>query len=408
MTSRDRGFTIIELLISLAITMAITAGIFAVMNPSQGMFAAQPEVMDMQQRMRVGVDTLTKDLMMAGAGAYSGSMTGSLGNYFAPILPYRVGNTTPDSPGSVFSDRVTVIYVPPTSAQTSIRDGMFHAIDARLGKEVWAYIPFNLLPKLKELPFGQSVGSFNFFADGSAKVADVKVSSPCPTGQSSCWRTYLFIGEGPGGTFYQSFDVTLADMGDTLTPTSDSITDVLSYFADPTKITFKWAFPSFSDFDYTLSPFGDVRSTASNTAKSVGQTWADPAVGQIESSSGKYAIVFGSGFLPYTTQQQSNRGGVVAGTTFYVVNVETGAVFDSTSVGSDNIAETVDSCVTANDCSKIKNALQADPVATGPPNSRYITMTYVGDLDGKVWRFDLGMDYRLSTISTLHRPDARS
>ena len=69
MTSRDRGFTIIELLISLAITMAITAGIFAVMNPSQGMFAAQPEVMDMQQRMRVGVDTLTKDLMMAGAGA---------------------------------------------------------------------------------------------------------------------------------------------------------------------------------------------------------------------------------------------------------------------------------------------------------------------------------------------------
>jgi hypothetical protein len=114
-------------------------------------------------------------------------------------------------------------------------------------------------------------------------------------------------------------------------------------------------------------------------------------VGQIESSSGKYAIVFGSGFLPYSMQAQTNRGGTVAGTTFYVVNVETGAVFDSASVGSDGVAETTDSCVTSNDCTKIKNALQADPVATGPPNSRYITMTYLGDLDGRVWRFDLGM-----------------
>jgi len=81
----------------------------------------------------------------------------------------------------------------------------------------------------------------------------------------------------------------------------------------------------------------------------------------------------------------------VAGTTFYVVNVETGALYDSASVGSDGVAETIDSCVTSNDCSKIKNALQADPVATGPPNSRFITMTYLGDLDGRVWRFDLGM-----------------
>ena len=31
-------------------------------------------------------------------------------------------------------------------------DGMMHAIDARLGVEVWAFVPFNLLPKLKALP----------------------------------------------------------------------------------------------------------------------------------------------------------------------------------------------------------------------------------------------------------------
>ena len=30
-------------------------------------------------------------------------------------------------------------------------DGMLHAIDARTGFEVWAFIPFNLLPKLRAL-----------------------------------------------------------------------------------------------------------------------------------------------------------------------------------------------------------------------------------------------------------------
>jgi len=295
----------------------------------------------------------------------------------------------PDADYPAFSaaniNRRTVIWV-------GTNDGMLHAIDARLGKEVWAFIPFNLLPKLKELKFGQSIGSFNFFADGSPKIADVRVSGPCGPSVTSCWRTYLFFGEGPGGTFYQSFDVTLDNMAVTASPTSDTIADVLTYFSNPANVTFKWAFPNYSDFDYTLAPWGDVKQTASAAAKSVGQTWADPAVGQIESSSGKYAIVFGSGFLPYSTQQQTNRGGAVAGTTFYVVNPETGVLYDSRSVGSDGIAENTDSCVTSNDCTKIKNALQADPVATGPPNSRYITMTYLGDLDGKVWRFDLGMN----------------
>ena len=271
-------------------------------------------------------------------------------------------------------------------------NGMMHAIDGRLGQEVWAFIPFNLLPKLKELKYGQSIGNFNYFADGSPKVADVRVSGPCSGTETTCWRTYLFFGQGPGGTFYQAFDVTFADMAASVSPTSDNISDVLTYFKDASKVIFKWSFPLYSNFDHTLAPWGDISSLAPTIEKTVGQTWADPAVGQIESESGKYALVTGSGFLPYSVQSKTNRNNVVAGTTFYVINVETGEVFDSAAVGSDGVAETTDNCVLSNDCTKIKNAIQADPVATGPPNSRWITMTYVGDLDGRVWRFDLGMN----------------
>jgi Tfp pilus assembly protein PilW len=68
MDRRRAGFSIVEMMVATMIMMTITGAVFALMNPAQGTFQAQPEVSDMQQRMRVGVDVLTKDLMMTGAG----------------------------------------------------------------------------------------------------------------------------------------------------------------------------------------------------------------------------------------------------------------------------------------------------------------------------------------------------
>ena len=47
----------------------------------------------MQQRLRVGVDTLRHDLVMAGAGAYAGSQAGTLNAFFASVQPKRIGCT---------------------------------------------------------------------------------------------------------------------------------------------------------------------------------------------------------------------------------------------------------------------------------------------------------------------------
>ena len=126
----------------------------------------------------------------------------------------------------------------------------------------------------------------------------------------------------------------------------------------------------------------------------MGQTWSDPAVGQIVGPLGPYAVLLGSGFLPYSVQQQANRGGIVAGTTFYIVDAKTGVVLASKDIGSDGVNETNNNCVTDNGvagCQKSKNALVSDPVATGPTDSRYVTRTYIGDLDGNIWRFDFGL-----------------
>ena len=265
-------------------------------------------------------------------------------------------------------------------------DGMVHAIDARLGKEVWAFVPFNLLPKLNALRSGQPVGDFRYYMDGSPKVADVKIGGN--------WRTYMIVGQSAGGTFYQTFDVTLDNIANAVPSDSDVLGDVLGYFSSVSSVPLKWAFPQYLHFDVNQGTWGDISASAPAISKTVGETWSDPAVGQITSASSPFVVLTGSGFFKWSQQQQANRGGIVAGNTFYVLDIATGAVLDSRSVGNDGKGETIDNCAApaVNDCRLLKNALQADPVATGPADSRYITKAYLGDLDGKIWRFDLTLN----------------
>src|SRR5690606_6658007 len=119
------------------------------------------------------------------------------------------------------TSRRTIVFV-------GANDGMFHAIDARTGVEVWAYIPFNLLPKLQTLRDGQPIDDFDYFVDSSTKVADVKIDGK--------WRTVVIFGQGDGGTFYQAFDATLDDMASAVDPESDSVDSLLSYFDSKSRL----------------------------------------------------------------------------------------------------------------------------------------------------------------------------
>jgi hypothetical protein len=109
----------VEMVVSVAIMLAVTGGVFALLNPAQGVFQAQPEVSDMQQRLRVGADAMYNDLLMAGAGPYGGSAVGPLGSYFATVLPFRRDDQSPDLPGAYETDRISVLYVPSGSSHTT-------------------------------------------------------------------------------------------------------------------------------------------------------------------------------------------------------------------------------------------------------------------------------------------------
>jgi prepilin-type N-terminal cleavage/methylation domain-containing protein len=119
----ERGYTLIEMLVSTAIMLVVAGGIFALVDPGTGAFRVQPEVADMQQRLRVGVDMLYKDLVMAGAGTYMGPSLGALQNFFPPIKPYRTGTTGADGPSNGIyyrPDAISLLYVPNTASQTTV------------------------------------------------------------------------------------------------------------------------------------------------------------------------------------------------------------------------------------------------------------------------------------------------
>jgi Tfp pilus tip-associated adhesin PilY1 len=282
---------------------------------------------------------------------------------------------------------------------------MIHAIDTRTGYEVWAFIPYNLLPKLRALADGQSVEQFDYFVDSSPKIAEVKIGG--------AWRSLLIIGQGQGGTFYQAFDVTSAGMG--VDPDRDdlsAVNDLLSRFDSPDEsIQFKWAFPNYSSFDPTYTAsftvtdgtpggkvnlYGDLAAGATFAEKTVGFTWSDPAVGPLTQSRSINAVIVGSGYFPNIESLIPSRGAGApkAGNALYLIDPDTGLLLGNTSgsscpqIGSGSGSGS--GCVSIGDVTSNsrKNALQADPTAAGLAASLIVTKAYVGDIDGRYWRFD--------------------
>ncbi|HEX5475753.1 MAG TPA: hypothetical protein VFX12_13920 [Vicinamibacterales bacterium] len=295
------------------------------------------------------------------------------------------------------ADRRTLIFV-------GANDGMMHAFDARTGYEVWAFIPYNLLPKLQTLYDGQPVDTYEYFVDSSPKVAEVK-TDPTNADPAKRWHSLLLFGQGPGGLFYQCFDVTEAGMG--VDPTLDDLSAVnslLQTFDTPGEsISFMWAFPNYDDFDPTvkqsftltdgtpggkLTLWGDLKSSASYAEKTVGFSWSDPAIGPLTTDRSVNGVIMGSGYFPDIEASIPNRGATApkAGNVLYVLNANDGTLLGNSS-GS---ACSGTGCLSVGDVASNgrKNAIQADPTAAGDYQAVIVDKAYAGDIDGKYWRFN--------------------
>jgi prepilin-type N-terminal cleavage/methylation domain-containing protein len=119
----QRGFTLIEMLISTALFGLVMGALLTLVDPARDLFVTQPEVQDLQQRLRFGVMTLQGALANAGASMTTGSFSGVPLQVFGAIRPNRIGDRSPDpSVGVMFRpDTVSVLHIPADAAPARIR-----------------------------------------------------------------------------------------------------------------------------------------------------------------------------------------------------------------------------------------------------------------------------------------------
>ena len=117
---RERGFSLVELLVALTLMLIVMSTVFQTLNPVHGAFRAEPEAADLQQRLRVAADALSGDLRGAGGGLGQGLTAGPLTDFLAPILPMRQGRRNADVAGTFKTGAITLLAVDAGASQTTI------------------------------------------------------------------------------------------------------------------------------------------------------------------------------------------------------------------------------------------------------------------------------------------------
>jgi prepilin-type N-terminal cleavage/methylation domain-containing protein len=89
-----RGFSLLELLLAMAITTTTAGALLSLVVAGQSIARLQPEAADLQQRARIATQVLATELARAGAGIDAGPLAGPLAQRFAAVTPSADGGLT--------------------------------------------------------------------------------------------------------------------------------------------------------------------------------------------------------------------------------------------------------------------------------------------------------------------------
>jgi prepilin-type N-terminal cleavage/methylation domain-containing protein len=65
-SSSQAGFSLVELLVAMLVTLIVSGAVFGLMTAGQGAFRREPELTERQQNVRVAMDLITRDIQAAG------------------------------------------------------------------------------------------------------------------------------------------------------------------------------------------------------------------------------------------------------------------------------------------------------------------------------------------------------
>ncbi|HXT72078.1 MAG TPA: hypothetical protein VN700_20150 [Vicinamibacterales bacterium] len=111
-------FSLVESMVALGLTMVLMGSVVPLVSMNARGSAVAPELLDEQQRARLGADAIAWDLMAAGRGLSVSPHAGPLIASFPPVLPRRLGLTGADPFNVARADAITIIAASASQAQS--------------------------------------------------------------------------------------------------------------------------------------------------------------------------------------------------------------------------------------------------------------------------------------------------
>ena len=258
-------------------------------------------------------------------------------------------------------------------------DGVFHLIDAdpadgaNEGKELWGFVPDEVLPSLKSIV---QENTYKYTVDGRITADDI-----CQGNCSSWsdWRSMIFLGLRGGGKAYYGLDIT-----DTSSP------------------VIKWKFGK------TLT------GTEPDYVQYLGDSWGKPVVGKIRFKEGstvkeKWVVFLAGG---YGTAVKNSSGNITSysglqGKALFVVEAYTGNLLWMLGYTTGSDDQTSAHYLTT-------NTLYNWPIASAVTaldknNDGYLDAVYFGNLGGNLFKLNVqNSDSSTWTPETFYRASASS
>ncbi len=232
-------------------------------------------------------------------------------------------------------DHVTAGDVALRTVFVGANDGMLHAINAVTGTERFAYIPSMLIPKLSAL--SSASYKHKFYVDGQLIARRFTISGTS--------KSILVGGLGGGGKGVFALDITNASNTE-----SNSASNIL------------WE-----------------KSNTSTGFENLGHTYGTPVLAELPDAAGTPVAIVANGYNGSNTA----AGGYQA--YLYVINAVTGAKIAEYKAGTAGTAAS-------------PNGLSSPTVIDRDFDGK-IDTAYAGDIDGKLWRFDLSSLTAASSVS---------
>ena len=264
--------------------------------------------------------------------------------------------------GGKCSERKEIVYA-------GSNGGMLHAFDAsddstNGGKELWAYIPPNLLGKLSDIISSTANQTNSIYGvDGSMAVKDIYYDdTPTNNKDDPSWKTILLGGLGAGGHGYFALDITDYNSPKHLFAIlNDTFNDkVMHWDGNEGLRVYGCANSNIRDWDYC----------------ELGEAWSTPKIIRIKhDGKDKWVAVFGGGF---NGAVNPNYGSAV-----FVMDLENeGKLLKNISIAS-----------TSNRPDTMVSSIPADLTvidAHGTDKANYSgAMVYAADLGGKITKINM-------------------